>query len=321
MKHSKKFLIELLKKMIIIRAFEEKIMIMYQRGEAVGVIHLSIGQEAVAAGTCANLKDEDFVSSTHRGHGHAIAKGAEVNLLMAELFGRRSGHCKGKGGSMHIMIPEINFVTSGIAGGSISPAVGAALSAKVRKTDQVAVAFFGDGSSNQGFFHESLNFAALFDLPVIFLCENNLYGLSVAQKRHQKIVDIACRATGYNMPGIIIDGNDVIKVYETVKQAVQRARNGEGPTLIECKTYRWRGHHEGDPSRGIRYRSKEEMANWEEKCPIKSYAEKLLKNNILLENDIEKIEKDVESLIEGAVNFAKESPFPQPEDLMSDLFA
>lgn len=320
MKLPKKLLIQMLKQMIEIRTFEEKIMDMYARGEAVGVIHLSIGQEAVAVGTCANLKRDDFVASTHRGHHHCIAKGGDVKLMMAELFARRTGYCKGKGGSMHIIAPDISFVASGIAGSGIPIAIGAALSAKLRQSGQIAVSFFGDGSSNQGFFHEGLNFASLHKLPVIFVCENNLYGLSVSQKRHQPIVDIAGRASSYNMPGVVVDGNDVVAVYQAVGEAVNQARGGKGPTLIECKTYRWRGHHEGDPSRGIRYRTKEEMAQWEAKCPIKRLAQKLLAEKIIDESEFEQMKSDAQALIEEAVTFAKESPYPEPADLLSDLY-
>ena len=246
MKQEKGLLVEMLRQMIKVRYSEEKTGDMYARGEAVGILHLSIGQEAVAVGTCINLKRDDFVASTHRGNHHFIAKGADLNRMMAELFGRKTGYCKGKGGHMHLIDPETNFMACGIVGSGIPVAVGAALSAKLRKSGQIAVSFFGDGASNQGYFHESLNFASLHKLPVIFVCENNLYAMSVAKSRHQAITDIACRGSGYDMPGVAVDGNDVIAVYEAVKQAAELARSGGGPTLIECKTYRWRGHHEGD---------------------------------------------------------------------------
>jgi TPP-dependent pyruvate/acetoin dehydrogenase alpha subunit len=320
LKLQKKLLIQMLKQMIEIRAFEEKCVDQYARGKAVGIVHLYIGEEAVAVGTCTNLRKDDFVASTHRGHGHCIAKGGDVKLMMAELFARKTGYCKGKGGSMHLASSDISFAASGIAGSGIPIGIGAALSAKLRKTDQVAVSFFGDGSSNQGFFHEGANFASLYKLPVIFVCENNLYGLSVAQKRHQAIVDIACRAVGYNMPGVVVDGNDVIAVYEAVKQAVKQAREGKGPTLIECKTYRLRGHHEGDPSRGTRYRTKEEIAEWEAKCPIKRFTQKLLEEKVISKAEIKQMESEAQNLIEEAVTFAKESPYPEPEELLTDLY-
>jgi pyruvate dehydrogenase E1 component alpha subunit len=314
-------MIDLYKKMVTIRLFEEKIQDLYARGLVPGLAHLYIGEEAVAAGVCANLKRNDYITSTHRGHGHVIAKGAELKYMMAELFGKRTGYCKGKGGSMHIADVEIGILgANGIAGGGIPLAVGAALSSKMRKTDQVTVCFFGDGASNNGTFHEGLNFASIHRLPVVFICENNLYGISVSQKQHQVIQNISIRAVAYDMPGITVDGNDVFAVYETTDKAIQRARAGEGPTLIECKTYRWRGHHEGDPNQGRRYRTMEEVQEWVKRCPIKRFEEKLVEEKVLSKTKIKNIWEEIGKKIEEAVEFANQSPFPDPQDIFEDVY-
>ena len=313
--------IDLYKKMIEIRLFEEKIQDLYARGLVPGSVHLYIGQEAVAAGVCAHLGKEDYITSTHRGHGHLIAKGADLKFMMAELFGRKTGYCKGKGGSMHMADFDLGILGSnGIAGGGIPIAVGAGLSSKMRGTDQVAVCFFGDGASNNGTFHEGLNFASVHRLPVVFVCENNLYGISVSQKQHQAIKDISIRSVAYSMPGITINGNDVLAVYQTSGEAIQRARAGEGPTLVECKTYRWRGHYEGDPNQGRRYRTLEEIQAWIKKCPIERFEEKLVKEKVLNKNKMMHIRNEVEGRIEEAVTFANQSPFPDPQDIYEDVY-
>ena len=315
-------LVELLRKMVTIRLFEEKIIDLYARGLIPGLAHLYVGEEAIATGVCANLLKNDYITSTHRGHGHVIAKGAHLKYMMAELFGKKTGYCKGKGGSMHIADVNIGILgANGIAGGGIPIAVGAGLSSKMRKTDQVTVCFFGDGSSNNGTFHEGLNFASVHRLPVVFICENNGYGISVSQKQHQAIQDISIRAVSYNMPGMTIDGNDVLAVYETSCKAIQRARAGEGPTLVECKTYRWRGHHEGDPNQGKRYRTMEEVKEWMEKCPIRRFEEKLVSEKVLTKMKAKKIWEEVEKEIEEAVAFANESSFPSPQDMYEDVYA
>jgi pyruvate dehydrogenase E1 component alpha subunit len=314
-------MVSLYKTMVTIRLFEEKIQDLYARGLVPGLVHLYIGEEAIATGVCANLRKEDYITSTHRGHGHVIAKGAELKYMMAELFGKKTGYCKGKGGSMHIADVNIGILgANGIAGGGIPIAIGAAFSAKMKKTDQVIVCFFGDGSSNNGTFHEGLNFASVHRLPVVFICENNLYGISVSQKQHQAIQDISIRAVAYNMPGVTIDGNDVLAVYEAAGKAIQRARAGEGPTLVECKTYRWRGHHEGDPNQGRRYRTTDEIKEWMEKCPIKRFEEKLAQEKILTKVKIKKIQEEIEKEIEEAVEFANQSPFPEPGDIYEDVY-
>jgi TPP-dependent pyruvate/acetoin dehydrogenase alpha subunit len=319
---SKEKMIEMLRTMITIRLFEEKIIDMYARGLVPGLAHLYVGEEAVAAGVCASLRKEDYITSTHRGHGHVIAKGAELKYMMAELFGKKTGYCKGKGGSMHIADVDLGILgANGIAGGGLPLAVGAGLSAKLRKTDQVTACFFGDGSSNNGTFHESLNFASVHRLPVVFVCENNTYGISVSQKQHQTIQDVSIRAVAYNMPGVTADGNDVLAVYEVTGKAVERARAGKGPSLVEFKTYRWRGHHEGDPNQGKRYRTMEEIQAWVKKCPIKRFEEKLVSEKALTAPKLKKMWEDVQKEIDDSVEYANQSPFPQPEDMYEDVYA
>ncbi|NQU04017.1 MAG: thiamine pyrophosphate-dependent dehydrogenase E1 component subunit alpha [Syntrophaceae bacterium] len=321
MKIQKETLLGLYSTMQKIRSFEERISDLYARGVVPGLVHLYVGEEAVAAGVCAALKDDDYITSTHRGHGHVIAKGVELKSMMAELFGKKTGCCKGKGGSMHIADMNMGILgANGIAGGGLPIAVGAGWSAKWRKTDQVAVSFFGDGSSNNGAFHESLNLASVHKLPVVFVCENNLYGISVSQAKHQAITDIAIRATSYNIPGIIVDGNDVIDVYNTAVKAVKRARAGEGPTLIECKTYRWRGHHEGDPNQGERYRTKEEINAWKEKCPIEMLTGKLVTENLATKGDLKKIKEGINAEIDAAIDFANKSEFPSLSEMYEDTY-
>jgi len=318
----KKTLLKLYTTMLKIRLFEDRIIDLYARGLVPGLAHLYTGEEAIAAGACAALRETDYITSTHRGHGHVIAKGGDLRLMMAELFGKKTGYCKGKGGSMHIADMNIGILgANGIAGGGLPIAVGAGLSAKLRGTDQVTVCFFGDGSSNNGTFHESLNLASIHKLPVIFVCENNHFGISLSQERHQSITDISIRATGYNLPGITADGNDAVGVYEVVSKAVRRAWAKEGPTLIECKTYRWRGHHEGDPNQGERYRKKQEIEEWKKKDPISRLAHRLIEDQIASRKKLSAIEKDVSEEINQAVAFANESEFPPLEDLYEDVYA
>jgi len=320
-KIGKEKLIDFYWKMLKIRLFEERIADLYARGLVPGLAHLYIGQEAVAVGVCAALREDDYITSNHRGHGHVIAKGADVKPMMAELFGKKTGYCKGKGGSMHIADIDIGILgANGIAGGGLPIAVGAGLSCKLRGTDQVSVSFFGDGSSNNGTFHESLNLAAVQNLPVIFVCENNLYGISFSQKKHQKISDISIRATSYGIKGVTLDGNNVLEVYDAAYKAIRKARKKEGPTLLECKTYRWRGHHEGDPNQGTRYRSKEEIMKWKEKDPIAKFVDKLIGDNIISENELENMKVMIDNEIDQAVNFANESEFPADGELYENVY-
>lgn len=311
-------LIEMYRTMKKIREFESKTAELFAEGKIPGFVHLYIGEEAVATGVCANLKDSDYITSTHRGHGHIIAKGGDLKYMFAELFGKETGYCKGKGGSMHIADADRGILgANGIVGAGHNIAVGAGLSAKYRGTDQVCVCFFGDGSTNQGTFHESLNLASIWKLPVIFVCENNLYGISMHQSRHQAIQDVADRAVAYNIPGVVVDGNDVLAVYEAAKEAIDRARNGQGPTLIECKTYRQRGHFEGDPTN---YRDPEEVNEWLKKDPIPRLIEFILDNNVLTEDDIKKIDEEIAAEIDEAIKFAEESPFPPVEAAVEDIY-
>ena len=252
---------------------------------------------------------------------HVIAKGADLKFMMAELFGKTTGYCNGRGGSMHIADVGIGILgANGIAGGGLPIAVGAALSAKYRKTEQVTVCFFGDGASNNGTFHESLNLAAVHKLPVIFICENNQYAISTHQNKHQTIKDVSIRAIAYDIPGITVDGNDIMAVYGAVNKVIQQARKGKGPALIECKTYRWRGHHEGDPNQGERYRSKEDIKPWIEKCPIKRFENVLLKEKIATKAKLDRIKMTIQNEIDEAVEFANTSPFPKSEDIYKDVF-
>lgn len=321
MKIPQKKLIELYTVMLRIRAFEERIVDLYARGLVPGLAHLYIGEEAVAAGVCTQLKEDDFITSTHRGHGHVIAKGAEIKFMMAELYGKKTGYCKGKGGSMHIADMELGILgANGIAGGGLPIAVGAAMSAKWRGTDQVAVCFFGDGSSNNGTFHESINLASVHKAPVVFVCENNLYGISVGQHKHQAIKDISIRAKSYNLPGVTVDGNDVIEVYSAAAKAIKRARAGDGPTLMECKTYRIRGHHEGDPNQGSRYRDKKDIQAWKKKDPLKKLSDKLITDKILTNKKLADLEKNTSAEIDEAVSYANESPFPNLEEIYQDVY-
>lgn len=305
--------------MVVIREFEEKVRELFTEGKIVGAAHSYVGEEAVAVGVAANLRPDDWITSTHRGHGHLIAKGGDPKFMFAELYGKRTGYCKGKGGSQHIADLNMGILgANGIVGGGIPIANGAALAARYNGTDQVAVCFFGDGASNEGTFHEALNMASLWKLPVIFVCENNLYGVSTRQDRHQTIEDVAQRAAGYSMPGLVVDGNDVVAVYEAVAQAVKRARMGSGPTLIECKTYRWYGHSLRED--GSAYRSVEEVESWKKKDPLAAFRDKILAMGAATKEDTEKIHGRVVREIEDAVRFAEESPLPEPEELYQDVY-
>jgi len=316
---SKSQISEMYQGMLKIRYFENKVVELYSNGKMPGIAHLYIGEEAVAVGVCANLTEGDFATSTHRGHGHLIAQGADLKKMMAEVLGKETGYCKGKGGSMHIADFSKGILgANGIVGAGIPIATGSGYSAKIRGTDQVTVAFFGDAASNQGTFHESINMAAAWKLPVIYVCENNLYGISVDIRKVTNTKDIATRALAYDIPGIIVDGNDVLEVYRVTKEAVERARNKMGPTLIECKTYRWKGHHLGDP--GIIYRSEEERKEWKERCPIKSFRERLLKENIFTRNEVVLFENKAKEMIEEALEFAINSSFPEKEEAYEDIF-
>lgn len=312
-------LTEMYRKMLEIRHFEEKVFDLYGQNLVPGTIHLYAGQEAVAVGVCANLRKDDYITSTHRGHGHCIAKGARLDKTMAEILGKKTGYCKGKGGSMHIADFSIGMLgATAVVGAGIPIAVGAGLSIKLRGTDQVVACFFGDGASNQGTFHEGINMASVWKLPIIFVCENNLYAMGTRQSIVMAIENIADRAIAYGIPGIVVDGNDVLAVYETTQKAVERARKGEGPTLIECKTYRIKGHSRADPAT---YRPKEEVQEWLKKDPIAHFRAKLLEMKILTEKEADQIQQETVKAVEDAVKFAIESPFPAPEEALEDISA
>jgi pyruvate dehydrogenase E1 component alpha subunit len=309
--------IEMYKKILEIRKFEEKVYELFTQNLIPGTMHLYIGEEAVAVGVCAALNSDDFITSTHRGHGHCIAKGASLERMMAEIFGKRTGYCKGKGGSMHITDKSIGMLgANAVVGGAIPIAVGAGLSCRIKYSGRVVACFFGDGASNQGTFHEGINLAAIWDLPVVFVCENNLYAMGTRQSIVMKIKDISERAAGYGIPGVTVNGNDVKAVYGAAKEAVLKARRGEGPTLIECKTYRHKGHSRFDPAT---YRPEAEVAGWLSKDPVVFFRQHL-ENSGIPEDILQKVEDDVNSEIEEAVEFAKNSPLPEPEEALDDVW-
>lgn len=309
---------EFLYQLVLIRRFEERVNDLYMQGLIPSTLHLYIGQEAVAVGTCAHLRRSDYLLSTHRPHGHAIAKGVSIKSIMAELFGKATGCCKGKGGSMHIGDFNVGmFPAIAIVGGNVPIAAGAALAQKMQQTDGVTVCFFGDGAANEGAWHEALNAAAVYDLPVVFICENNLYAASTPFHLAFKIKHIADRASAYGMPGKIVDGNDVLAVYEGTAEAIERARSGQGPSLVECKTYRQCGHSRSDP-RG--YRSREEEQLWLKKDPIVRFESWLLENKQADEEEIKGIKDRVEKEIDEAIEYAQNSPLPDPSEVYTDVY-
>jgi TPP-dependent pyruvate/acetoin dehydrogenase alpha subunit len=311
-------LVWIYKKMNDIRNFEMKAVSLFEQNKLRGSVHLYVGEEAVASTVCSLLRDSDYITSTHRGHGHCIAKGAELDKSMAELMGKATGYCRGRSGSMHIAdFSKGNLGANAIVGGGIAIAVGAALSIHFKGTDQVAVTFFGDGASNQGVCHEAMNLAAVWKLPVIFVCENNGYGISVPLRESTSVTDISVRAAGYGMPGYTVDGNDVFAIDEAMSKAIQDAKDGKGPSLVECKTYRWLGHWTGDPQV---YRTREEVDAWKLKCPIKRLREYLLKNKLLTEQELEGLEQESLKSVDEATEFALSSPEPDPSTVLEDVF-
>ena len=313
-------LIELYRLMLRIRFFEEAIDRVYRLGLMPGLAHLYIGEEAVAVGACKALRPDDFITSTHRGHGHVIAKGGDIDLMMAEVMGKVTGYCKGKGGSMHIADLGLGILgANGVVGGGFGIATGAGLSASMRGLDRVTICFFGDGASNQGIFHEALNLAAIWKLPVIYVCENNQYGLSLSRRHSMAVERVAERAAAYAMPGETVDGNDVLAVYGAVRKAVAHARGGEGPSLIECETYRWRGHHVGDP--GTEYRTSDEVDEWKLLCPIDCYRASLIDQGHFTVEEADGIVTAEKAAVERAVRYAEESPFPSLETVETDIYA
>ena len=318
LKRDKEYL-EYYRTMVTIRQFETMAGEFFAAGKIPGFIHLSIGQEASSVGVCSCLRDDDYLTTTHRGHGHMIAKGADLKKMAAELFGKKTGYCKGKGGSMHIADFAIGILgANGVVAGGLPIIAGAGFSIKMRKTDQVAVCFFGDGASNRGPVHEVMNLAAVWKLPIIFVIENNQYASTTPQQDACSIDDICIRAAGYNMPGITVDGNDILRVREVALQAVEQARKGEGPSLIENKTYRIKGHFEGDPQK---YRTEAEVRDWQgQKDPLKQFAEFLIKQNILTPSLDQQICDETAARLKAAVAFAENSSFPEPHEAMEDVY-
>jgi acetoin:2,6-dichlorophenolindophenol oxidoreductase subunit alpha len=306
--------------MVTIRQFETMAGEYFAAGQIPGFIHLSIGQEGSSTGVCSCLRPDDYVATTHRGHGHMIAKGADLKRMTAELFGKATGYCKGKGGSMHIADFSIGILgANGVVAGGLPLICGAGLSIKLRRTDQVAVVFFGDGAANRGPVHEAMNLAAVWKLPVLFVVENNQWASTTPLSSSCALVELSQRAAAYNMPGYSVDGNDVLAVRETTLAAVARARKGAGPSMIENKTYRVRGHFEGDPQK---YRAQAEVLTWQEtNDPVARYEARLIENRVLTKEKAKIIWDEVKTELDAAIEFAKNSPYPKPEVALQDLFA
>ncbi len=319
--YSKKQLSQFYETMFRIRRFEEETFEFYKKGVMAGLAHLYLGEEAIATGVCSALKESDYIGSTHRGHGHLVARGADTAKMMAEILGKDTGYSHGKGGSMHIMALDKGILgANGIVGGEIPIVTGAAYMSKIKGTKQVAVSFFGDSASNQGTFHESINMAAAWKLPCVYVIENNLYGISVDIRDVTNTPDLAVRAKAYDIPGVVVDGMDVCAVYEAAKIAIDRARKGQGPTLLECKTYRWQGHHVGDPATYRQRKSKTEKEDWMKRDPIPALKNAALAEKKLTEKEFDAIEAKVEAEIQASVKFALDSPYPPAEDAYKDVF-
>ncbi len=311
--------LESLRTMQRIRRFEEAVEDLYGRGLMHGTMHLSIGQEAVPTAACQALNRDDYITSTHRGHGHCIAKGADLERMMAELLAKETGYCRGRGGSMHIADTETgNLGANGIVAGGVPIAAGAALSAKLRGTGQVALAFHGDGAMGEGAWHEGVVLAAMWRLPVVFLCENNLYGMSMSSQRAFNLPQLSDRALGYGIPGVTVDGNDLQAVHDATAEAVERARSGGGPTFIEAKTYRWRGHSKSDKNL---YRTRDEIDEWRLKDPIVRFEHEVLEAGTLTEDDLQRVRDEVRDELRGAVQRANAAPDARPDDLLDSVYA
>jgi acetoin:2,6-dichlorophenolindophenol oxidoreductase subunit alpha len=309
----------MLQRMCEIRYFEEKAEDLYVRGLVHGTMHLSIGQEAGSVGSIATLKPEDLIIHHHRGHGHTIAKGANLTTMFAEFIGKEAGYCRGRGGSMHIAdIPGGNLGATGVVGGGIPTSVGIALALQMRRSTQILLSYFGDGASNEGEFHESLNMASTWKLPVVFICDNNQYGMSMHVTKVTNIKHISERAASYGIPGITIDGNDVLAVYEAVKTAVERARSGQGPSLIDCLSYRWRGHSKSD--RNL-YRTAQEIEEWKRKCPIRRFKQVLVDGAVMTGEEVEGLDQAAKAAIDRAAEEAQTFPEPSPENMEDEVYA
>ena len=316
---SREALLGMYEQMLLIRRFEEQVDEFLSQGVIHGTGHLYIGEEAAAVGACSAIRGDDYITSTHRGHGHCIAKGADLNRMMAELFGKQTGYCGGKGGSMHIADVETgNLGANGIVGGSIGIACGAGITCTLKGLNRVVVCFFGDGALNQGIFHESANLAAVWRLPVVFVCENNQYAMSTSKQSAFSLTDLSRRAVAYDMPGTRVDGNDVLAVYGAVVDAAARARGGEGPSLIVAETYRWKGHSRSDADR---YRSREEVEQWKGRCPIQRFRDYLVDEGRASEEECNRIDVSARGRIAEAVVFAEESPFPCESALEEHVYS
>jgi pyruvate dehydrogenase E1 component alpha subunit len=313
-------LMDMYARMWRIRLFEEQAEYQSSQGKVLGALHTYIGEEAVAVGVCAHLSASDYITSTHRGHGHCIAKGADIKKMMAELFGRSTGYCKGKGGSMHIADFNVGMLgANGIVAGGFGLATGAGLAAQMRGSGQAAVCFFGDGAANRGPFHENINIGAVWKLPVVYVCENNQYAQWTPQSEVTLVTDISAMSAAYGIPGVQVNGMEVLEVYEAAGEAIARARRGEGPTLLECKTYRFHGHNFGDPQQ---YRTREEIAEWaERRDPIKRLATFMKEADMLTDEQEQAIQKRVAAEIQEAVRFAEDSPYPTPDELYKDVYS
>ena len=311
----------MLKEMLKIRMFEERIQQLYLQGQIPGSMHLSTGQEAIPVGFCMNLEKDDSIISSHRGHHHILAKGGEYKYMMAELYGRTTGYCRGKGGSMHIACADIGVLgANGIVGGGICIAAGVGFASRYLKNGRVTISFFGEGAGNTGAFHEGLNFAAVRRSNTVFVIENNQYAISVPRKLSDCVKNQSIRAAGYGIPGVTIDGNDVLKVYRTAAEAIERARSGKGPTLVECMTYRWHGHHAGEPREGTLYRPVEEIKAWRKKDPIERLKKSLVDEGVIKKKDFDEMQRDFTVMLDEAVEFAKNSPLPPPSALFDDVY-
>jgi acetoin:2,6-dichlorophenolindophenol oxidoreductase subunit alpha len=309
----------MLQRMCEIRYFEEKAEDLYIRGQVHGTMHLSIGQEAGSVGSIATLRPTDLIIHHHRGHGHTIAKGADLTTMMAEFLGREPGYCRGRGGSMHIAdIPGGNLGATGVVGGGIPTAVGIALALQMRRSDQILLSYFGDGATNEGEFHESLNMASTWKLPVVFICDNNQYGMSMHVSKVMNIENISTRAASYGIPGITVDGNDVLAVYEAVLAADERARSGQGPSLVDCLSYRWRGHSKSD--RNL-YRTAQEIDDWKHKCPIRRFKNVLVDAAVMTEAEVEEIDQAAKTAVDRAAEEALTFPEPSPENMEDEVYA
>lgn len=309
----------MLQRMCEIRYFEEKAEDLYIRGLVHGTMHLSIGQEAGSVGSIATLRPDDLIIHHHRGHGHTIAKGADLTMMMAEFLGRESGYCRGRGGSMHIAdIPGGNLGATGVVGGGIPTAVGIALALQMHRSEQILLSYFGDGATNEGEFHESLNMASTWKLPVVFICDNNQYGMSMHVSKVMNVEHISTRAASYGIPGVTVDGNDVLAVYEAVLAAGERARSGQGPSLVDCLSYRWRGHSKSD--RNL-YRTTQEIEDWKHKCPIRRFKNALVDAAVMVSDEVEALDQAAKTAVDRAAEEAQTFPEPSPENMEDEVYA